>query len=82
MKIPLVPVRKGEVTDKWLKLNTPPYLQKTADADVTQDPGYLPQDIYKENQQGKHPRIQNHTSSFLLTYFGAILNNSQKIQEA
>ena len=55
VKTPLVPVKKGAITDNWLKVNTPGYLPVIYKGNTPYDPGYLPPDIYREQVKGKHP---------------------------
>jgi hypothetical protein len=55
VKIPLVPVQKGVITDNWLRVNTPGYFQGLIDADEHDHPGYLPGVEYKEDKNRKHP---------------------------
>jgi hypothetical protein len=55
VKIPLVPVEKGAITDNWLQANTPGYLRDPRDADQHPHPGYLPGAEYIEGKNGKDP---------------------------
>lgn len=55
VKIPLVPVKKGEITDGWLKVNTPSYLHSIHDDNKQSNPRYLPHYKYREDDKGKHP---------------------------
>ena len=55
VKIPLIPVTKGEITDKWLKVNTPSYLHSLHESKKSHAPGYLQADIYRGQDKGKHP---------------------------
>ncbi len=63
VKIPLVPVKKGEITDNWLRenisvytpVNTPGYLQELHDGNKPPHATYLPTDIYRDGKTGKHP---------------------------
>ena len=41
VKIPLVPVKKGAITDEWLKVNTPGYFYRSTDGKNHDHPGYL-----------------------------------------
>jgi hypothetical protein len=56
VKIPLVPVQKGAITDDWLKENTPGYLPELHGADHHGDPGYLSRAECMEEKYRKHPR--------------------------
>jgi hypothetical protein len=49
-----VPVKKGMITDNWLKVNTPGYLQQAHDDKDRDDPGYLPEDKIEE-PKSKYP---------------------------
>jgi DNA helicase HerA-like ATPase len=53
VKIPLVPTRKGQITDRWLKVNTPGYFQGFHEASKPNHPRYLQRDIYREKGRGK-----------------------------
>ena len=55
VKIPLVPVKKGEITDDWLRVNTPGYFLGTHDGNKPDHAGYLPMDKYSIGKTGKHP---------------------------
>jgi len=54
VKIPLVPVKKGEITDSWLKVNTPGYLPPSHEGNILFDPGYLPGYKEENKETGKH----------------------------
>jgi len=61
VKTPLIPIKKGEITDDWLRVNTPGYLPNTHNGKGPLHPGYLPSAIYnKENS--KYPHINNHSN--------------------
>ena len=55
VKIPLVPITKGEITDDWLKVNTPGYLPSLHEGNTSFDPGYLPGHIKENPDEGKNP---------------------------
>ncbi len=46
VKIPLIPVKKGEITDNWLRVNTPGYLPNFHNGIKHFHPPYLPAAIY------------------------------------
>ena len=52
VKTPLVPVKKGVITDNWIKMNTP-YLPGLYNGNRHRNAGYLPNDIYIEGKTGK-----------------------------
>ena len=52
VKTPLVPVKKGVITDNWIKMNTP-YLPGLYNGNSHRNAGYLPNDIYIEGKTGK-----------------------------
>jgi hypothetical protein len=54
VKIPLVPVAKGRITDDWLKVNTPGYLSRKLDGKKANSRGSLPLDKYKKELNGKY----------------------------
>jgi hypothetical protein len=54
VKIPLIPVEKGTITDNWLKVNTPGYLPELHDGDNPRHAGYLPRHNIRE-ENSKHP---------------------------
>lgn len=56
VRIPLVPIQKGAITDDLLRENTPGYLSESQDADPDRDPGYLPRVEYKDDKYRKHPK--------------------------
>lgn len=63
VKIPLVPVKKGEISDEWLKVNTPSFLPFKTDDKKPITPSYLPPDIKENNQNrenSKNPDSSNH----------------------
>ena len=66
VRIPLVPVQKGSITDNWLKVNTPAYLRGFADAEGHHNPGYLPAAEYREGKNGKDPQNRHSPQSRLL----------------
>ncbi len=55
VKTPLVPIKKGYITDDWLRVNTPGYLPGISDGNRPAKAGYLPTDKYREEEKGKHP---------------------------
>lgn len=55
VKTPLVPIKKGEITDDWLKVNTPGYLPTLNEGNTSFDPGYLPGHIKENPEEGKNP---------------------------
>ncbi len=55
VKTPLVPVKKGYINDDWLRVNTPSYLSLIHDGNRPLSARYLPPDIYREGEEGKHP---------------------------
>lgn len=61
-----VPVKKGEITDDWLRVNTHGYLPPVHEGKKTDDPGYLPQDN-KEQIKSKYP--SNQVSLLLIDVF-------------
>ncbi len=54
VKIPLVPVKRGIITDDWLKVNTPGYLPELHDGNNHDYPRCLPRPNIGE-EKGKHP---------------------------
>ena len=62
-----VPVKKGLITDEWLKVNTPGYLPGLHDGKSTQEQGYLPGDKYDAGKEGK--RVNNPTQELLIDIF-------------
>lgn len=56
VKIPLVPVRKGLITDEWLRVNTPGYLHEISEGSRPHHPPYLPTDKYNGKKKGKQPK--------------------------
>jgi len=67
VKIPLVPVKKGLVTDQWLRVNTPTYLPRTSDEKKAHHPGDLPGDNNRVSKSGKYPGNWKERSFDLLT---------------
>ena len=61
VKIPLVPVKKGEITDSWLKVNTPTYLPALHEGNKSFYPGYLPGHKEKSPDKGKNPSDKANT---------------------
>ncbi|MFH1237940.1 MAG: hypothetical protein V1491_00700 [archaeon] len=55
VKTPLVPIKKGEITDDWLKVNTPGYLPTLHEGNTSFHPGYLPGHIKENPDKGKDP---------------------------
>ena len=55
VKTPLVPVKKGIVTDDWLRVNTPAYLSHVSEGNRPQEARYLPPHNNREDGKGKHP---------------------------
>ncbi len=49
-----VPVEKGKITDEWLRINTPGYLQQSSNDKSTGHPGYLQGDNI-EPSKNKYP---------------------------
>jgi hypothetical protein len=72
VKIPLVPVKKGEITDNWLKVNTPGYLPPLHDGNKSHKAGYLPVHKYKAQKTGKHP--ENNTASHYKLLFDIFIH--------
>jgi hypothetical protein len=72
VKIPLVPVKKGEITDNWLKVNTPGYLPSLHDGNKSHKAGYLPVHKYKAQKTGKHP--ENNTASHYKLLFDIFIH--------
>jgi hypothetical protein len=70
VKIPLVPVKKGEITDNWLRVNAPGYLPRIHDGNKLHHAGYLPEDKYKE-QESKYPKnnAKSYTYRLLVDIF-------------
>jgi len=66
VKIPLVPIKKGEITDDWLKVNTPVYLPRITEGNKPYYPGFLPKVKYSEKKRGKHPQINRNSHYRLL----------------
>ena len=62
-----VPVKKGMITDEWLKVNTPSYLPAFHDGKSAQEGGYLPGDKYDEGKEGK--RVNNPAQELLIDIF-------------
>ncbi|MBU4000577.1 ATP-binding protein [Patescibacteria group bacterium] len=54
VKTPLVPIKKGLITDDWLKVNTPSYLPKLHNGNQPNTPRYLPKANIGE-KKGKNP---------------------------
>ncbi len=54
VKIPLVPIKRGHITDDWLKVNTPGCLPGSHDGNNPRHAGYLPGHNIGE-EKGKHP---------------------------
>lgn len=57
VKTPLVPIKKGIVTDNWLRVNTPGYFPKLSNGKMQQSPGYLPK-ANISGKKGKHPQAK------------------------
>jgi len=62
-----VPVKKGMITDEWLKVNIPSYLPSFHDGKSAQEGGYLPEDKYDEGKEGK--RVNNPAQELLIDIF-------------
>ena len=58
VKTPLVPVKKGLITDDWLRINTPSYLPRLHDGNQPHYPRYLPKANIRQ-EKGKHPPNNN-----------------------
>ncbi len=56
VKIPLVPVKKGQITDNWLKVNSPGLLPYNSVGKMKQTPWFLPGDKYRDREKGKDPK--------------------------
>lgn len=54
VKTPLIPVKKGFITDNWLKVNTPACLPGLHVGNSAHNAGYLPRHNIQE-KKGKHP---------------------------
>ena len=55
VKIPLVPVTKGEITDEWLRVNTPGFLPSICKGNKPFNPRNLPHDKYIKENNSKYP---------------------------
>jgi hypothetical protein len=66
VKTPLVSIKKGGITDDWLKVNTPAYLPEFHDDRHKVQPGFLPEDKYRKQKKGKGPKILGNTHTKLL----------------
>ena len=70
VKTPLVPVQKGQITDDWLKVNTPGYLPKKPDGNKANSRGSLPLDKDKKGLNGKYRKNSNgHHHKLLVDIF-------------
>jgi len=56
VKIPLVPVKKGFITDAWLRVNTRAYLPRTSNGKKANRPWNLPRDNNTVFKPSKYPR--------------------------
>ena len=61
VKIPFVPIKKGEITDDWLKVNTLGYLPTPHEGNTSFNPGYLPGHIKENHDEGKNPSDKENT---------------------
>jgi len=66
VKTPLVPVKKGAITDAWLKENTPRFLSQTTNGIGDYNPGYLQHDNKRGKGNGKYRKIGTDIQSGLL----------------
>ena len=66
VKTPLVSVKKGGITDDWLKVNTPGYLPTIHNGKKHFNPPYLPTAKYKNKKMVKPPIINNNNHYKLL----------------
>lgn len=55
VKTPLVPIKKGLITDDWLRVNTPGYLPRLHNGNKPNTPRYLPKANIEE-KKGKNPK--------------------------
>lgn len=63
-----VPVKKGMITDDWLKINMGGYLQSNSDAKKAEEPGYLQGDK-KEEGKNKYPIENSGINKLLVDVF-------------
>ncbi len=66
VKIPLIPVAKGAITDDWLKVNPPGYFHRTIDGKNHNHPGFLHHAKYRMNNNGKNHKTGITVQSKLL----------------
>jgi len=69
VKTPLVSVKKGCITDDWLRVNTPSYLSFIHDGNKPHSARYLPHDIYREAGMSKHPQVRDGHHRLLIDIF-------------